>query len=115
MESKEDLPIVGSRVVTRFDQQETVQSTVLRLGEVLPRERVRVIPAEACWHGRHRIARRGSRHNHWRAFLHCSVDIRRQVKAVPVNNLQIFRQVPNLNRLRFSLTHPDNGPGIWLL
>ena len=33
MESKEDLTIVGSRVVTRFDQQETVQSTVLRLTE----------------------------------------------------------------------------------
>src|ERR1700677_1097507 len=60
MESEEDLPIVGSRVVTRFDQQEAVQSTVLRLGEILPRECVRVIPAETCWRGSHRIARRGT-------------------------------------------------------
>jgi hypothetical protein len=111
MEAKADLSIISSRVVTRFDQQETVQPAVLRLGEILPRERVRVIPTETCWLGGHGIARRGTRRNHRRAFFHCSVDIRRQVKAVPVNNLRIFRQVPNLNRLRFALTHPEQRTG----
>src|ERR1700733_456124 len=88
MESKKDLPIVSSRVVTRFDQQETVQPAVLRLGEVFPRERVRVVPAESCRSGGHGIARRGTWRDHWRAFLHCTVDIRRQVKAVPMNKLR---------------------------
>src|ERR1700749_1573131 len=111
MESKENLPIVSSRVVMRVDQQETMQSTVLRLGEVLPRERVCVIPAETCWPGSHDVARRRTRRNHWGAFLHCSVDIRRQVDAMPMNDLRIFREVPNLNRLRFSLTHPEQRAG----
>src|SRR5271156_2296505 len=87
MKSKEDLAIVASRVLSRFDHEKTVESTVLGLCKIFARECMGVKPTES-WRVRPEgIPGRCSRGNHWCAFFHRTVNIRGQEQAVPVNDL----------------------------
>ena len=85
MQREEDLLVIARRIVTRFDEQKSVLTSVLAPVQILAGRNVGVIPAEARGARGKRVASAAASLDQRRTFFHGAIHRRGQEEAVPVN------------------------------
>src|SRR5471030_1927981 len=111
LEREENLAIVVSRIVLRFDIYRTDRARVLSGGQICPRMDVGVVEAIPGRLGHERNAAASMSGNERRAFFRGAIDIGRKKLPVPMQLLGRVRLVVDVDRELLAFFEAEQRPG----